>query len=182
MTKELSHIVQLVRDGLRINLRHYRTCSTHFENIIADTTKRTNKATLKGKRRQLQKADVLLLGALFFDLLQEENVNLIKIVNSIDSTRNDYQRLLNRIEKSLRQFTSFREWKPYCRKLKALTFSIQIRIQQLLTNTKTSFCRILPKPRQSWSKVPQRSCSLFATALIVDMVTSHSIAEVTKLN
>ena len=109
MTKELSHIVQLVRDGLRINLRHYRTCSTHFENIIADTTKRTNKATLKGKRRQLQKADVLLLGALFFDLLQEENVNLIKIVNSIDSTRNDYQRLLNRIEKSLRQFTSFRE-------------------------------------------------------------------------
>ena len=69
----------------------------------------TDKATLKGKQRQLQKADVLLLGALFFDLLeparmlslttQQENVNLIKIVNSIDSTRNNYQRLLNRIEK-----------------------------------------------------------------------------------
>ena len=65
----------------------------------------TDKATLKGKQRQLQKADVLLLGALFFDLLeparmlslttQEENVNLIKIVNSIDSTRNNYQCLLN---------------------------------------------------------------------------------------
>ena len=81
----------------------------HFENIIADTTKRTDKATFEGKRRQLQKADVLLLGALFFDLLeparmlrlatQQENVNLIKIVNSIDSTRNNYQCLLNRIEK-----------------------------------------------------------------------------------
>ena len=47
---------------------------------------------------------------------------------------------------------------------------------------KESFCRIFPKPRQSWSKVPERSCSLFATALIVDMVTSHSIAEVTKLH
>ena len=71
--------------------------------------KRTDKVTLKGKQRQLQKANVLLLGALFFDLLeparmlslatQEENVNLIKIVNSIDSTRNDYQRLFNQIEK-----------------------------------------------------------------------------------
>ena len=76
---------------------------------IVDIRKWTDKVTLKGKQRQLQKADVLLLGALFFDLLeparmlsltaQEENVNLIKIVNSIDSTRNNYQRLLNRIEK-----------------------------------------------------------------------------------
>ena len=90
-------------------LDKYGLYMQHFENIIADTTKRTDKATLKGKQRQLQKADVLLLGALFFDLLeparmlslttQEQNVNLIKIVNSIDSTRNNYQCLLNQIEK-----------------------------------------------------------------------------------
>ena len=88
-------------DALQNMLDKYRLYMQHFENIIADTTKRTDKATLKRKRRQLQKADVLLLGALFFNLLeparmlslktQEENINLIKIVNLIDSTRNNYQ-------------------------------------------------------------------------------------------
>ena len=92
-------------EALQNMLDKYGLYMQHFENIIADTTKRTDKATLKGKQRQLQKADVLLLGALFFDLLeparmlslttQQENVNLIKIVNSIDSTRNNYQCLLN---------------------------------------------------------------------------------------
>ena len=76
-------------EALQNMLDKYGLYMQHFENIIADTTKRTDKATLKGKQRQLQKADVLLLGALFFDLLeparmlslttQEENVNLIKI-------------------------------------------------------------------------------------------------------
>ena len=92
-------------EALQNMLNKYGLYMQHFENIIADTTKWTDKATLKVKRRQLQKADVLLLGALFFDLLeparmlslttQQENVNLIKIVNSIDSTRNNYQCLLN---------------------------------------------------------------------------------------
>ena len=91
-------------EALQNMLDKYGLYMQHFENIIADTTKRTDKATFEGKQRQLQKADVLLLGALFFDLLeparmlsltQEENVNLIKIVNSIDSTRNNYQCLLN---------------------------------------------------------------------------------------
>ena len=76
-------------EALQNMLDKYGLYMQHFENIIADTTKRTDKATFKGKQRQLQKADVLLLGALFFDLLeparmlslttQEENVNLIKI-------------------------------------------------------------------------------------------------------
>ena len=96
-------------EALQNMLDKYGLYMQHFENIIADTTKRTDKATLKGKQRQLQKADVLLLGALFFDLLeparmlslttQEQNVNLIKMVNSIDNTRNNYQCLLNQIEK-----------------------------------------------------------------------------------
>ena len=34
----------------------------HFENIIADTQKKTDKATLEGKSRQLEKADIILVG------------------------------------------------------------------------------------------------------------------------
>ena len=41
----------------------------HFENVIADTTKQTDKATLEGKRRKLVEADVLLKSCLFLDLL-----------------------------------------------------------------------------------------------------------------
>ena len=96
-------------EALQNMLDKYGLYMQHFENIIVDTTKRTDKPTLKGKRRQFEKANILLLGTLFFDLLeparmlslttQEQNVNLIKIVNSIDSTRNNYQCLLNQIEK-----------------------------------------------------------------------------------
>ena len=74
-------------EALQNMLDKCRLYLQHFENIIVDTTKRTDKATLKGKWRQLQKVDVLLLWALFFDLVeparmvslttQEENVNLI---------------------------------------------------------------------------------------------------------
>ena len=73
----------------------------HFENIIADTQKKTDKATLEGKRHQLEKASIILVvGALLFDLLeparglslntQEERVNIIKMVDSIDGTRKRY--------------------------------------------------------------------------------------------
>ena len=42
----------------------------HFENIIADTSKQTDKAKLKGKRRQFQMAEILVFSALFFDFLE----------------------------------------------------------------------------------------------------------------
>ena len=43
---------------------------THFENTISDTSKKTDKATLEGKRRQMEDADTVLMGALIYDLLQ----------------------------------------------------------------------------------------------------------------
>ena len=42
----------------------------HFETIISDTTKKTGKATLQGKRKQLTDASILLRSALFIDLLE----------------------------------------------------------------------------------------------------------------
>ena len=43
---------------------------SHLENIIADTSKKTDKATLEGKRRQLVSANIVLLGSVFFALLE----------------------------------------------------------------------------------------------------------------
>ena len=42
----------------------------HFETIISDTTKKTDKATLEGNRKQLTDASILLRSALFIDLLE----------------------------------------------------------------------------------------------------------------
>ena len=82
----------------------------HFKNIIADTTKRTDKATLEGKHREMCPADVLLFSALFMDILepvrvlslttQKKDVNLIKSVNCIDNMKKTYEKLLNQFEKN----------------------------------------------------------------------------------
>ena len=40
----------------------------HFEKVIADTKKQTDKAKLKGKHRQLQMVEIV--GALFFNLFE----------------------------------------------------------------------------------------------------------------
>ena len=46
----------------------------HFKNIIPDTTKCTDKATLEGKRREMCQANVLLFSALFMDILEPVRV------------------------------------------------------------------------------------------------------------
>ena len=66
----------------------------HFENVIADTSKQTDKATLEGKRRLLTEANVLLRCGLFVDLLdpalkfsllsQKESFNILSMVEAID--------------------------------------------------------------------------------------------------
>ena len=38
----------------------------HFENIIGDTRKQTDKATLEGKHRQFKKAKILVFDALIY--------------------------------------------------------------------------------------------------------------------
>ena len=42
----------------------------HLENIIADESKQTNKATLEGKRRKMVKSSTFLMAALLNDLLE----------------------------------------------------------------------------------------------------------------
>ena len=38
----------------------------HFENIIGDTSKQTDKATLEGKHRQFKEAKILVFDALIY--------------------------------------------------------------------------------------------------------------------
>lgn len=66
----------------------------HIENVIADTSKQTDKATLEGKRRKMVNFKTLILCAFFIDILepakiyslvsQENDSNIVKIVDSLD--------------------------------------------------------------------------------------------------
>ena len=79
---------------------------SHLENIIADTSKKTDKATLEGKRRQLVSANIVLLGSVFFDLLeparqfslfsQKDNITLNEVTEVLEGTRKQYEQLLKK--------------------------------------------------------------------------------------
>ena len=66
----------------------------HFETVISDTSKKTDKATLEGKHKQLTDTSILLHSALFTDLLEpakkfsilseREDFNVIDMVNCLD--------------------------------------------------------------------------------------------------
>ncbi|XP_066928483.1 zinc finger protein 862-like [Clytia hemisphaerica] len=82
----------------------------HFENVIADTSKQTDKATLEGKRRLLTEANVLLRCGLFIDLLnpalkfslqsQKENFGIIELVDELDDMFLAYFLMKRRFEKN----------------------------------------------------------------------------------
>ena len=69
-----------------------------------------DKSTLEGKFKKLIDAKVLLHSALFKDILadakvfslltQKHNINIIKIVDSAESTKNNYERLRKKLEKN----------------------------------------------------------------------------------
>ena len=73
----------------------------HIENILADTTKKTDKATLEGKYRLLVNTKTFLLSCLLVDLLeparnlsletQKDENNLIKTMSVIEVTKNCYK-------------------------------------------------------------------------------------------
>ena len=87
----------------------YGLYSQHLQNVIADTSKQTDRATLEGKFKKLIDASVLLRGAVFIDVLaeakafslktQKDDTNIIDIVESLELMKRNYERLLKRARK-----------------------------------------------------------------------------------
>ena len=75
----------------------------HLKDVISKTTKSKDRATLQGNLSQLIDAKVLLQCAFFTDILaeaqrfslitQEKNVNVVKILDAVESTKSNYERL-----------------------------------------------------------------------------------------
>ena len=89
----------------------------HIENILANTTKKSDKATLEGKYRLLVNTKTFLLSCLLVDLLeparnlsletQKDENNLIKTMSVIEGTKNRYERLKNKLSKDSKLISEF---------------------------------------------------------------------------
>ena len=88
----------------------YGLYTSHLQNVIADTTKQTDRALLQGKFTKLVDARVLLRGAFFLDALaeakkfslltQKRDISIIDVVESVETTKRSYERLLKRFRKN----------------------------------------------------------------------------------
>ena len=82
----------------------------HLQNAIATSGSAKDKSTSDSKFKKLIDAKVLLRSALFKDILadakvfslltQKHNIDIIKIVESVESTKNNYERLRKKLEKN----------------------------------------------------------------------------------
>ena len=89
----------------------------YFETITSDITKKTNKATLEEKRKQLTDASILLRSALIIDLLEltkkfsilskREYFNTIDMVDCLDDMLLSYQIHKHNIDNDLDIIYSF---------------------------------------------------------------------------
>ena len=82
----------------------------HLQNVITATHSSNNRSTLEGKFKKLIDAKVLIRSALFKDVLatakifslltQKQNIDILKIFETVESTKNSYQRLRKKLEKN----------------------------------------------------------------------------------
>ena len=82
-----------------------------MEHSIDTAKKSQNRTTLQGKFTKLINAKFLLRCALFTDVLaeakhfslitQEQNIDIIRILDSVENTKHNYKRLPNKLRKNL---------------------------------------------------------------------------------
>ena len=84
---------------------------SHMRNVIADTSKKNDKATLEGKRKRIAQGSVLLKCAMYVDILEPalqlslvtqstNEINIIQQVEKVESTLKQYQIIQRRVQET----------------------------------------------------------------------------------
>ena len=78
----------------------------HLNNCVATNKNSSAHSTVEGKLKKLVDAKVLLRAAFFTDVLteakrfslitQEKNINVIKMLNAVETTKSNYERQLKK--------------------------------------------------------------------------------------
>ena len=83
----------------------------HMQNIIADTSKRNDKAKVEGMRRRIAQGSVLLKCAIYIDILEParqlslltqatNQINIIEQVEKVDRTLKQYEMMQRRVQET----------------------------------------------------------------------------------
>ena len=75
----------------------------HIQNVIADTSKQNDKATLEGKRRRIAKASVLLKSAMYADIMEPWPARLLSLVNQ-KTSKVDIVKQVDAVDKTLKKY------------------------------------------------------------------------------
>ena len=104
VTRWIDHRIQ----AMRKLVGKFGLCTHHLQNVIADTSKQLDRATLQGKFNKLIKSEVILRAAFLIDVLMEAKIfslytqksdsNLIDIVGAAQSTKRHYVKLRKKME------------------------------------------------------------------------------------
>ena len=84
---------------------------SHIQNVIADTSKKNDKAIIEGKRRCIARGSVLLKCAMYVDTLEParqlslftqttNQINIVEQVEKVDSTLKQYQIMQRRVHET----------------------------------------------------------------------------------
>ena len=84
---------------------------SYMRNVIADTSKKNDKATLAGKRKRIAQGSVLLKCAMYVDILEParqlslvtqstNEINIIQQVEKVESTLKQYQIMQRRVQET----------------------------------------------------------------------------------
>ena len=84
---------------------------SHMRNVIADTSKKNDKATLEGKRKRTAQGSVPLKCAMYVDILEparqlslvtqsNNEINIIQQVEKVESTLKQYQIMQRRVQET----------------------------------------------------------------------------------
>ena len=81
----------------------------HLKDVVSTTVSSKDRSTVQGKLNMLVDAKVLIRSAFFADVLAEakrfslvtqENVNIIKVLDAVETTKSNYERLLKKVKKN----------------------------------------------------------------------------------
>ena len=118
-------VTRWVDHKLKVMLRlvsAFRLYTQHRQNVIADTSKKCDHATVKGKYDKLVHASVLAQSSLLIDILesaqnlslkmQKNNLSIIDVVDAVEKTKTKYLCLLKKLtEEKNFTFTAFLAFK-----------------------------------------------------------------------
>ena len=145
----------------------------HLNSYVATTKNSTVHATVEGKLKKLAGAKVLLRAASFTDVLveakrfslitQEKKINVIKMLNAVESTKSNYERLLKRIKENSELSA-----------ISLIVLHTSLKESFLASSNNTTTC-LMARTGLTWMSIQTRETAFYSILFVFLTATSGDI-------